>query len=320
MRTTGLLVVAAAVAAHANYVEKDWEYVCEQPNASYCLGGDIILRCDAYGKGTPGRCSDNIPAGYPPVGGVASCYEKPGTHGEAACEKDCVVYYTGAPYTLPAELCHPSHPSTTATVDTLTTIYTYPVPETTAKAHYNTTRAGHPGGPGETTKPGHPGRPGHHGHHGNSTQPGQPTATGYTTKCVTFVYPNPTHSGESKTRTITYTTALYPPGGETHQSKYPPQTTMYPVPSGSLPPPSKNGTCHTCHGGHGGYGGKGAQGDNGNKGEGIQNKGVSASGSETQVPVSPTSTSEPETPTGAAAVNTVSGMLALVAVAAAYLI
>jgi hypothetical protein len=329
MRTTSLLVVAAAAAAHAGYTEKDGKYVCEEPNASYCLGGDIILRCDAYGVGTPGRCSDNL-SGYPPAGGVASCYEKAGTHGEAACEKNCVVYYTSAPYTLPAELCHTSQ--TSSAVDTLTTIYTHPVPETTAKPYHNTTSPGEPGKPGESSKPGEPGKPtkpGHPGYPSNSTQPaqpGHPTATGYTTKCVTIVYPNPTNTVESKTRTVTYTSAVYPPGTETSEPQYPPHTTMYPVPSGSPPPPPNNGTCPTCHGGPGRHGGKGIyveqtnQGEQGSSnGESGQN-GESPSGSETKVPVSPTSTTEPEAVTGAAAVNTVSGLLALVAVAAAYLI
>jgi len=321
MRTTGLLVVAAAAAAHAGYTEKDGKYICEEPNASYCLGGDIILRCDAYGVGTPGRCSDNL-SGYPPAGGVASCYEKAGTHGEAACEKNCVVYYIGAPYTLPAELCHPSQ--TSSAVDTLTTIYTHSIPETTAKPYHNTTSPGNPGKPGESSKPGHPGYP------SNSTQPaqpGHPTATGYTTKCVTIVYPNPTNTVESKTRTITYTSAVYaPPGTETSEPQYPPNTTMYPVPSGSPPPPPHNSTCPTCHGGPGGHGGKGIYFEQTNQAEKASENaeqgenGESPSGSETKVPVSPTSTTEPDAVTGAGSMNTVSGLLALVAVVAAYLI
>ncbi|KAH6899847.1 hypothetical protein B0T10DRAFT_554410 [Thelonectria olida] len=324
MRTTGLLVVAAAAAAHAGYTEKDGKYMCEEPNASYCLGGDIILRCDAYGVGTPGRCSDNL-SGYPPAGGVASCYEKAGTHSEAACEKNCVVYYPGAPYTLPAELCHPSQ--TSSAVNTFTTVYTHPVPETTVKPYHNTTS---PGNPGESSKPGEPSKPtkpGHPGYPSNSTQPaqpGHPTATGYTTKCVTIVYPNPTNTAESKTRTITYTSAVYAPGTETSAPQYPPNTSIYlPTPSGSPPPPPHNST------GPGGYGGMGIyieqtnQGEQGSSnGENAQQgeNGESPSGSETKVPVSPTSTTEPEAVTGAAAMNTVSCLLALVAVVAAYLI
>ncbi|KAI5462389.1 hypothetical protein BGZ63DRAFT_403618 [Mariannaea sp. PMI_226] len=296
MRTTSLLVLAAAAAANAGYVEKNGDYFCDEPNTSYCLGGDIILRCDAYGKGTAGRCTSNLSV-YPPLGGTASCYEKPGSHGEAACEKNCVVYYTGAPTTLPAALCQPSYTTTSSSaIETLTTVYTHPVP--TTRAHYNTTQPGHPGG-----------HRGHPGHHGNSTLPGHgtATATGYTTKCVTVVYPNPTQTGESKTRTITYTSPLYPPGGE-------PQTTASrPVPSGS---PHHHGNGTAGHGGHNsGHGHKGVS----QKGANNQN-GNQPSGSETRVPVGPTSTSGPETVTGAATANTVSGMLALAVAAAAYLI
>lgn len=92
MRTTSLLIVAAAAAVNAGYTENNGKYVCGMANANYCLGGDIILRCDESGNGTPGQCSDNL-SGYPPAGGVASCYEKPGSYGNAVCEKnvsDCI--------------------------------------------------------------------------------------------------------------------------------------------------------------------------------------------------------------------------------------
>lgn len=311
MRTASLLVVAAAAVAHAGYTEKDGKYYCEESNASYCLGGDIILRCDAYGVGTPGRCSDNN-SGYSP----ASCSEK--VHGEATCE---VRRTLSSMHRVANSACQPSQP-------TLTTIYTHPVPETTTKPYYNTTIHGYPG---QSSKPGQPeesSKPGHHNYPSNSTQPGQPghpTATGYTTKCVTIVYPNPTKSGESSTRTITYTTAVYPPGTETETETghphYPPQTTMYPVPSGGIRPPH-NGT-------YGGPGGKGIYGEQNNgqqaspNGDNTEQKGVEAAASETEsnVPVKPTSTAEPETVTGAGVATTpVSGLLALAAVVAAYLI
>ena len=60
---------------------------CLKPNANFCQGGDIIIRCDANAIGTPGRCSDNI-AGEPPLGGVATCWQSSALAGDAACEKN----------------------------------------------------------------------------------------------------------------------------------------------------------------------------------------------------------------------------------------
>ena len=66
---------------------------CAKPNANYCMGGDIILRCDGSAVGTPGRCSDNV-AGYPPAGGVAECYESSKEAGDAACQKNVSEFLT----------------------------------------------------------------------------------------------------------------------------------------------------------------------------------------------------------------------------------
>ncbi|KAG6019525.1 hypothetical protein E4U41_003182 [Claviceps citrina] len=79
---------------------------CAKPNANYCMSGDIILRCDARSLGTRGRCSDNV-AGYAPAGGIASCYQSSEEAGDAACQKNCVVY-AAQPFTLPADKCTPS--------------------------------------------------------------------------------------------------------------------------------------------------------------------------------------------------------------------
>ncbi|KAG6063925.1 hypothetical protein E4U32_000766 [Claviceps aff. humidiphila group G2b] len=83
---------------------------CAKANANYCLGGDIILRCDADSVGIQGRCSDNV-AGYPPFGGIASCQQSSELAGDGACVKNCVVY-AAKPYTLPAHKCTPSHTAT----------------------------------------------------------------------------------------------------------------------------------------------------------------------------------------------------------------
>ncbi|GAB0135363.1 hypothetical protein EsDP_00003704 [Epichloe bromicola] len=79
---------------------------CAKANANYCMSGDIILRCDASGMGTRGRCSANV-AGYPPAGGAATCYQSSEEAGDAACQKNCVVY-AAQPFTLAADKCTPS--------------------------------------------------------------------------------------------------------------------------------------------------------------------------------------------------------------------
>jgi len=111
MKTATLLLAAAAAAvAHASEGQApgpDTKYNCAKPNANYCMGGDIILRCDANSIGTPGRCSDNV-AGYPPAGGVAECHQSSKEAGDAACEKNCVVYAAQSSFTLPASQCTPS--------------------------------------------------------------------------------------------------------------------------------------------------------------------------------------------------------------------
>lgn len=92
MKTSAILITAAAALVSAQYtVEADNTYKCDKPNTNYCIGGDIILRCDTNGTGTPGRCSANL-SGYPPAGGLASCYESAQGAGDAACEKN--VSYT----------------------------------------------------------------------------------------------------------------------------------------------------------------------------------------------------------------------------------
>lgn len=72
------------------------QYDCAGANANYCasgsLEGDIIIRCNGSSVGQPGRCTDNL-AGEPPLGvNAALCWQSSDTAGDAACEKDCIVY------------------------------------------------------------------------------------------------------------------------------------------------------------------------------------------------------------------------------------
>ncbi|KAG5950147.1 hypothetical protein E4U53_005436 [Claviceps sorghi] len=103
---------------------------CLKANASYCMAGDILLRCDGKAIGTRSRCSDNVD-GYPPRGGLATCYQSSEDAGDAACEKNCVVY-AAQPFTLPADKCTPS--------------------STTPQTGHHTTPAGTPAGTPATTK------------------------------------------------------------------------------------------------------------------------------------------------------------------------
>ncbi|KAM3500004.1 hypothetical protein MY10362_006795 [Beauveria mimosiformis] len=101
---------------------------CAKPNASYCMGGDIILRCGPDALGEPARCSSANVSGYPPppAGGVAECWESSRDAGDAACQKNCVVYAKD-PFTLPADKCTPSATQTgqpTSTGSTATSTWT----------------------------------------------------------------------------------------------------------------------------------------------------------------------------------------------------
>lgn len=126
-----LSATVAVVSAQDNATQP-----CLRPNAAFCAGDslktDIIIRCDSEGRGQAGRCSDVcclftpiIPmtdrtnavrqnlAGEPPVGDTpALCWQTDGERGDAACEKNCVVFGSSGnangTFTLPPAICTPS--------------------------------------------------------------------------------------------------------------------------------------------------------------------------------------------------------------------
>lgn len=117
MKSAAVILVASAAlaSAQATYNSTDGKYYCAEPGQAYCAGEslltDIILRCDSSGIGQPGRCTDNLD-GEPPVGlNTALCWQTSNTTGDAACEKNCVVYggsgnFNGT-FTLPTDECTP---------------------------------------------------------------------------------------------------------------------------------------------------------------------------------------------------------------------
>ncbi|KAK1771047.1 hypothetical protein QBC33DRAFT_511839 [Phialemonium atrogriseum] len=106
-----LSATVAVVSAQDNATQP-----CLRPNAAFCAGDslktDIIIRCDSEGRGQAGRCSDNL-AGEPPVGDTpALCWQTDSERGDAACEKNCVVFGSSdnanGTFTLPPAICTPS--------------------------------------------------------------------------------------------------------------------------------------------------------------------------------------------------------------------
>ncbi|KAK5658573.1 hypothetical protein OQA88_1966 [Cercophora sp. LCS_1] len=119
------LASAALVTAQVSHNETTGEFLCAKADAAYCagdsLGTDIIIRCTGT-KGQPGRCTNNL-AGYPPLGvQPALCWQSSDTAGDAACEKNCVVYAPSSSWTLPSSQCTPYYTATsTSTADSTTT-------------------------------------------------------------------------------------------------------------------------------------------------------------------------------------------------------
>ncbi|KAL6699151.1 hypothetical protein J3F84DRAFT_365066 [Trichoderma pleuroticola] len=140
MKTSALFVaVTAALVSAQAPPEGTNKVTCAKPNANYCYGGDIIVRCDANGVGTAGRCSDNV-AGYPPLGGVAECWQSTETSGDAACQKNCVVYAQPSSFTLAASQCTPSFTAsaTSAPATTLSSSVVGPTDSSSVSVIYTT--------------------------------------------------------------------------------------------------------------------------------------------------------------------------------------
>ncbi|TFB05420.1 hypothetical protein CCMA1212_003181 [Trichoderma ghanense] len=137
MKTSAVIVAVAAALVSAQAPPEGTNKVsCAKPNAAYCMGGDIIVRCDGNSIGTAGRCSDNV-AGYPPQGGVAECWQSSELAGDAACQKNCVVYAQPS-FTLAASECTPSFtasataaPTTLESSVVVTTTVVYSTPNGT---------------------------------------------------------------------------------------------------------------------------------------------------------------------------------------------
>ncbi|KAM7201485.1 hypothetical protein V8F33_003309 [Rhypophila sp. PSN 637] len=143
MAASAALVSATEVDTGGVTINPDGSYTCAKANAAYCAGDslktDIIIRC--YGtRGQPGRCSDNL-AGQPPVGlSTALCHQTSNVEGDAACEKNCVVYGGSGngkgTFTLPAEICTPTYTATSSSKATSTPV---PTSTSTSSPSYPTT-------------------------------------------------------------------------------------------------------------------------------------------------------------------------------------
>ncbi|KAK2065440.1 hypothetical protein LY76DRAFT_276298 [Colletotrichum caudatum] len=112
MKTSATLVLAASALASAQvvYNSTTGQYTCSRPNVAFCAGDslatDIIIRCDANGLGQPGRCTNNLAGQFPLGVQPARCWQSQPQAGDAACEKNCVVY-ASQPFQLPSSNCTP---------------------------------------------------------------------------------------------------------------------------------------------------------------------------------------------------------------------
>ncbi|KAM7199249.1 hypothetical protein V8F20_005851 [Naviculisporaceae sp. PSN 640] len=148
MKNTAIIASVAAAAALVSAtdldtggitINPDGSYTCAKANAAYCAGDslktDIIIRC--YGtRGVAGRCSDNL-AGEPPRGlTTALCHQTDNVEGDAACEKNCVVYGGSGngkgTFTLPAEICTPTYTATSSSATATSTSTSSPSYPTTS--------------------------------------------------------------------------------------------------------------------------------------------------------------------------------------------
>ncbi|KAK3325665.1 hypothetical protein B0H66DRAFT_599816 [Apodospora peruviana] len=134
MKNSAILAYMTAFASAQVTINPDGTYTCEKPNLAFCAGDsmktDIIIRC--YGtRGQPGRCGDNL-SGEPPVGNTpALCYQTSDTAGDAACEKNCVVYggsgNAAGEFTLPPSLCTPTFTPSSSAASSTSSSSGYPV-------------------------------------------------------------------------------------------------------------------------------------------------------------------------------------------------
>ncbi|KAF4458231.1 glycoside hydrolase family 18 [Fusarium albosuccineum] len=280
MRTSGIILAAAAAVANAHYGEKDTVVYGEPANTP----------APSYTK--------------PHDGGFTTVYTHPvypsGPSNDTTKYTTSTVYSTKT-YTItqcpPAVTDCPIGHVTTETVPVYTTVC--PV-----------TEVHEPGKPGSPGKPGEPEYP-------HPTEPGKPheplptNPADCITKTQTYVYPHPTNPGQSVTRTITYTVPKEPSHNAT--------ATYVPTKPTGAPPAPHNGTQPGYHGGKGPHGGKGNdEGYTGHESEG-GNSGEAPEKSADRLPSRPTAEPD-TVPTAGAAMNTVTGLLALAGFAAAYLI
>ncbi|KAK1995471.1 hypothetical protein LX36DRAFT_162093 [Colletotrichum falcatum] len=127
MKTSATLVLAASALASAQvvYNSTTGQYLCSRPNVAFCAGDsfgtDIIIRCDANALGQPGRCTNNLAGQFPLGVQPALCWQSQPQAGDAACEKNCIVY-ASQPFRLPSSVCTPyATPSGTGAVPTAAT-------------------------------------------------------------------------------------------------------------------------------------------------------------------------------------------------------
>ncbi|KAI8214521.1 hypothetical protein K4K53_011114 [Colletotrichum sp. SAR 10_77] len=106
-----LLAISALASADYTYNQTTGVYTCSRANSQWCAGDsfgtDIIIRCNAQGKGQPGRCTNNLAGEYPRGVQPAQCWMSNADAGDAACEKNCVVYASPQPFLLPPSVCTP---------------------------------------------------------------------------------------------------------------------------------------------------------------------------------------------------------------------
>jgi hypothetical protein len=194
-----VLASAAVVSAQVTYNSTDGTFTCAVADKAYCagdsLGTDIIIRCTGT-KGQPGRCTDvcaellgretrwltwkqNL-AGAPPLGvQPALCYQSSPTAGDAACEKNCVVYGASSSFTLPAAVCTPYYTATSSIAASTSSTPTKPTTTTTwsQSASQSATATDECETTTMTTSTVHPTYPPPPPHGNNSTVTSHPTGT-----------------------------------------------------------------------------------------------------------------------------------------------